>query len=240
MNGERPLEGRVAAVTGGAGGIGTAIAARLAADGARVFSLDVAPAESAASIPCDLREESSVSTAFARLVQTAGRLDLLIHAAGVSRDSVLWKLKSDEWDLVQSVNLRGAFLAMRSAIPMMREAGGGRIVLVGSINGSRGKFGLSAYAASKAGLTGLAKSAARETGRFGITVNVVEPGMVRTALTETLPDDVRATALRETLLGTMTEPADIAASIAFLCGPGGSRITGQVLRVDAGQYLGSS
>lgn len=235
-----PLQGMVAALTGGAGGIGTAIAKRLAGDGARVVSLDVAPAEAAESIPCDLREESSVSTAFTRLVQATGRLDILVHAAGVSRDSVLWKLKSDEWDLVQAVNLRGAFLAMRSAIPMMREAGGGRIVLVGSINGSRGKFGLSAYAASKAGLVGLAKSAARETGRFGITVNVVEPGMVATPLTEALPDDVRATALRETLLGSMTEPDDVAGAIAFLCGPGGRRITGQVLRVDAGQFLGSS
>lgn len=235
-----PLEGQIAAITGGAGGIGTAIANRLAEDGARVFSLDLAPTEVAESITCDLREESSVSTAFTRLVQSTGKLDILVHAAGVSRDSVLWKLKADDWDLVQSVNLRGAFLAMRSSIPMMREAKGGRIVLVGSINGSRGKFGLSAYAASKAGLTGLAKSAAREVGRFGITVNVVEPGMVRTAMTETLPDDVRAAALRETLLGSMTEPEDVAAAIAFLCGPGGRRVTGQVLRVDAGQFLGSS
>jgi len=240
MSAVRPLEGQVAAITGGAGGIGTAIANRLAEDGARVFSLDLAPAEVAESITCDLREESSVSSAFQHLVQATGKLDILVHAAGVSRDSVLWKLKADEWDLVHSVNLRGAFLAMRSSIPMMREAGGGRIVLVGSINGSRGKFGLSAYAASKAGLTGLAKSAAREAGRFGITVNVVEPGMVRTAMTETLPDDIRATALRETLLGSMTEPEDVAAAIAFLCGPGGRRVTGQVLRVDAGQFLGSS
>lgn len=240
MSAVRPLEGQVGAITGGAGGIGTAIANRLAGDGARVFSLDLAPAEVAESITCDLREESSVSSAFQQLVHLTGKLDILVHAAGVSRDSVLWKLKADEWDLVHSVNLRGAFLAMRSSIPMMREAGGGRIVLIGSINGSRGKFGLSAYAASKAGLTGLAKSAAREAGRFGITVNVVEPGMVRTAMTEKLPDDVRATALRETLLGSMTEPEDVAAAIAFLCGPGGRRVTGQVLRVDAGQFLGSS
>lgn len=240
MNAPRPLEGQVAAITGGAGGIGVAVARRLASEGARVFSLDLASTEAAETIPCDVRNEDSVVSAFARLAQHAGRLDFLVHAAGVSRDAVVWKLSADDWDLVQSVNLRGAFLAMRTAVPMMREAGGGRIVLVGSINGSRGKFGLSAYAASKAGLTGLAKSAAREAGRFGITVNVVEPGMVRTAMTEALPEEVRAAALRETLLGAMTEPDDIAASIAFLCGPGGRRITGQVLRVDAGQFLGSS
>jgi acetoacetyl-CoA reductase/3-oxoacyl-[acyl-carrier protein] reductase len=240
MSEARPLEGQVAAITGGAGGIGVAIARRLVSDGARVFSLDLAPAEAGETISCDVRNEDSVASAFARLAQIAGRLDILVHAAGVSRDAVVWKLSSDDWDLVHSVNLRGAFLAIRSAVPMMREAGGGRIVLVGSINGSRGKFGLSAYAASKAGLTGLGKSVARESGRFGITVNVVEPGMVRTAMTEALPDDIRAAALRETLLGTMTEPEDVAAAIAFLSGPGGRRITGQVLRVDAGQYLGSS
>ncbi len=240
MSETRPLEGQVAAITGGAGGIGVAIARRLASDGARVFSLDLTPSETGETISCDVRNEDSVASAFARLAQIAGRLDILVHAAGVSRDAVVWKLSSDDWDLVHSVNLRGAFLAIRSAVPMMREAGGGRIVLVGSINGSRGKFGLSAYAASKAGLTGLAKSAARESGRFGITVNVVEPGMVRTAMTEALPEDIRAAALRETLLGTMIEPEDVAAAIAFLSGPGGRRITGQVLRVDAGQYLGSS
>ncbi|MCM2317217.1 MAG: SDR family oxidoreductase [Thermoanaerobaculia bacterium] len=239
MNAQRPLDGQVAAITGGAGGIGVAIARRLAAEGARVFSLDLESTEAAQPIPCDVRNEDSVVSAFSRLAQLAGRLDILVHAAGVSRDAVVWKLSAEDWDLVQSVNLRGGFLAMRSAIPMMRETGGGRIVLVGSINGSRGKFGLSAYAASKAGLTGLTKSAAREAGRFGVTVNIVEPGMVRTAMTEALPEDVRAAALRETLLGSMTEPDDVAASIAFLCGPGGRRITGQVLRVDAGQFLGS-
>ena len=237
MNAQRPLDGQVAAITGGAGGIGVAIARRLAAEGARVFSLDLESTEAAEAIRCDMRNEDSVVSAFARLAQLAGRLDILVHAAGVSRDAVVWKLAADDWDLVQSVNLRGGFLAMRSAIPMMREAGGGRIVLVGSINGARGKFGLSAYAASKAGLTGLAKSAARDAGRFGVTINVVEPGMVRTSMTESLPEEIRAAALRETLLGAMTEPEDIAAAIAFLSGPGGRRITGQVLRVDAGQYL---
>lgn len=237
MNALRPLDGKIAAITGGAGGIGVAIARRLASDGARVFSLDLESTEAAEAIPCDMRNEDSIVSAFARVAQLAGRLDILVHAAGVSRDAVVWKLATEDWDLVQSVNLRGGFLAMRVAIPMMREAGGGRIVLVGSINGSRGKFGLSAYAASKAGLTGLAKSAAREAGRFGVTINVVEPGMVRTSMTEALPEEIRAAALRETLLGAMTEPDDIAAAIAFLSGPGGRRITGQVLRVDAGQYL---
>ena len=113
-------------------------------------------------------------------------------------------------------------------------------MLIGSINGSRGKFGTSAYSASKAGLLGLAKSVARETGRFGITVNVVEPGWVRTPLTESLPAAAREAAQAETLLGSLVEMSDVAASVKFLCGPGGGRITGQILRVDGGQFLGGA
>ena len=122
----------------------------------------------------------------------------------------------------------------------MLERGWGRIVFIGSINGSRGKFGTSAYSASKAGLIGLAKTMARETGRFGICVNVVEPGMVTTGRTASLPDEVLAKAIDETLLGKLVGPEDIAATVAFLCGPGAGGITGQVIRVDAGQVLGSS
>jgi len=113
-------------------------------------------------------------------------------------------------------------------------------VLIGSINGSRGKFGTSAYSASKAGLLGMAKSVAREIGRFGILVNVIEPGWVRTPMTEAVPQAVRDAALSESLLGSFLEPVDVAASVRFLCGPGAAHITGQILRVDGGQYLGQT
>ncbi len=112
-------------------------------------------------------------------------------------------------------------------------------MLIGSINGSRGKFGTSAYSASKAGLLGLAKSVAREVGRFGILINVVEPGWVRTPLTEALPKEIRDAAVAESPLGKLLEPSDVAAAVLFLCGPGASHITGQILRVDGGQYLGA-
>ena len=227
----------VAVVTGGSGGIGRAIVAALSEGGATVISLDLTPPPSGAWISCDVRDDQSVANAVGNVVAIHGRIDIAVHAAGVARDAVVWKLAVDDWDLVHDVNLRGAFLLLRHVIPAMRSSGSGRAILIGSINGSRGKFGASAYAASKAGLIGLAKSVCRETGRFGICVNVVEPGWVRTPMTETLPDEVRQRALEETLLGELVEPDDIASAVVYLAGPGGRRITGQVLRVDSGQYV---
>jgi len=223
----------VAVVTGGSGGIGRVIVSALRETGATVVNLDL----QAADVACDVREDASVARAIARVLELHGRLDIVVHAAGIARDAVVWKLAVEDWDLVQQVNLRGAFLLLRHAVPAMRSGGGGRVILIGSINGSRGKFGTSAYAASKAGLIGFAKSVSRETGRFGIRVNVVEPGWVRTPLTESLPDSVRQQALDETLLGELVEPEDIAAAVVFLAGPAARRVTGQILRVDAGQYL---
>lgn len=225
------LTGKVAVVTGGSGGIGRAIVQSLRDAGAIALSLDVANGD----VACDVRDDAAVARAIAAVEETYGRLDVAVHAAGIARDAVVWKLSVDDWDAVQQVNLRGAFLVMRHAVPAMRRAGGGRIVLIGSINGARGKLGTAAYSASKAGLLGLAKSAARETGRFGITVNVIEPGWVRTPLTEAAAQPVKDAALAETLLGDFVEPGDVAAAVAFLAEA--RHITGQTLRVDAGQYL---
>ena len=238
---KRALENRIAVVTGGSGAIGSAIIAGLERQGACAVSLDVArpAAEAAAFQDCDVREDNSVASAIAKVQRTYGRLDLVIHAAGVSREAVVWKLAVEDWDLVQGVNLRGAFLLLRHAIPMMRAGEGGRIVLIGSINGSRGKFGTSAYSASKAGLIVLARTVAREVARLGILINVVEPGWVRTPFTDSLPQAVRDAALAENLVGKYVEPADVAAAVTFLCGPGAQQVTGQILRVDGGQSLGS-
>jgi 3-oxoacyl-[acyl-carrier protein] reductase len=235
------LENKIAVVTGGSGAIGSAIMAGLEQQGACAVSLDVArPAAGAAPFQaCDVRDDASVASAIAEVQRTYRRLDLVVHAAGVSREAVLWKLAVEDWDFVQSVNLRGAFLLLRHAIPVMRAGEGGRIVLIGSINGSRGKFGTSAYSASKAGLIALARTVAREVARLGILINVVEPGWVRTPLTDSLPQSVRDAALAESLVGRYVEPADVANAVAFLCGPGARQITGQILRVDGGQSLGS-
>ncbi len=238
---EAPLAGKVAVVTGGSGGIGQAIIAGLQTAGAAAISLDlVAPPAGGVSsqwISCDVRDDASVVAAIARAVDDFERVDLAIHAAGIARDAVVWKLSLDDWDAIQQVNLRGAFSLIRHTVPIMRAAGAGRIVLIGSINGSRGKVGTSAYSASKAGLIGLAKSVSREVGRFGVLVNVVEPGWVRTPLTEKVDEKTRQAAVAETQTGDLVEPCDVAAAVVFLCGPGARRVTGQILRVDSGQYL---
>jgi len=240
MNATGELAGQVAIVTGGSGAIGSAIVQALTQAGATAISLDMTEAKKPGTpwVRCDVREDKSVAAAIDSVYQQYGRLDIAVHAAGISRDAVIWKLPAEDWDLVQAVNLRGAFLLLRHAIPHLRSGTGGRIALIGSINGSRGKFGTAAYSASKAGLLGLMKTAAREVGRFGITVNVIEPGWVRTPLTEVVSEEIREAALAESLLGTLLEPADVAAAVLYLCGPGGQRVTGQVLRVDAGQFLG--
>ena len=235
------LKDKVAVVTGGSGAIGSAIIAALEEQGVRAVSLDVAqPLSGGLYQACDVGSDASVSSALAAVQRDHGRLDLVVHAAGISREGVLWKLAVEDWDAVQRVNLRGAFLLLRHAIPLMRASSGGRVVLIGSINGSRGKFGTAAYSASKAGLIALAKSAAREVARFGILINIVEPGWVLTPLTKSMPHTIQDAALAESLLGKFVEPADVAAAVAFLCGPGARQITGQIIRVDGGQSLGSA
>ncbi len=228
------MSDRVAVVVGGAGAIGAAIVHQLRESGVRTIVLDV---EGTDAIACDVRDAESVARAISDGEKLTGRIDIVVYAAGVSHEAVVWKLPVDESDHMHAVNLRGVFLVLREAIPILRRGEGGSIVLIGSINGSRGKRGTAAYSASKAGLVGLAKSVARETGRFGITVNVVEPRWVRTPMTESLPKEVRDAALAETLLGTFAEPEDVAAMVAFLCSPAGRRITGQIVRVDAGQLV---
>lgn len=233
------LQGQVALVTGGSGGIGDAVLSALQQRGAHGVTLDLVPSsrDGVQWHETDMRSERSVQSAVEELFEQHGRIDIAVHAAGVSRDAVVWKLTSEDWDLVHAVNLRGAFLLLHHLVPCMRQGNAGRVVLIGSINGSRGKFGLSAYASSKAGLLGLCRSVARETARFGVLVNVVEPGMVRTQMIDALPDAVRQGAIDETLVGRLAEPEDVANAVSFLCGPESRHVTGQILRVDGGQYL---
>lgn len=235
------LRGKTALVTGGAGGIGSAVIGRLIEAGARVANLDLAGTraiEGALSLPCDLRDGSAVAESFAALDGAFGRLDVLVHAAGITRDGVLWKLSTDDWSEVLRVNLDAAFHVLREAAPRMRRGGGGAIVLISSINGERGKFGQSNYAASKAGLIGLGRTAARELGGFGVRVNVVAPGFIRTPMTDDLPEATRRRSIAETVLGRPGEPDDVARATIFLVSDLARHVTGQLLRVDGGQLIG--
>jgi len=234
------LPGRVALVTGGGGGIGRAVTWRLKEAGARVVSLDLprTPAgEGIHDVPCDLSDPAAIDGAFAQVGKRFERLDVVVHCAGITRDGVLWKMTEEDWSQVLRVNLDAAFHLLRNAVPRMREAGRGSVVLVSSINGERGKFGQANYAASKAGLIGLARTAAREAGAFGIRVNVVAPGMIATEMTRRLPENVVQAAAGEAALGRIGEPDDVARAVLFLASEAARHITGQVLRVDGGQLI---
>ena len=239
--GEPPLlTGRVALVAGASGGIGRAVVAQLLAAGARVLAVDregVAAPPGAESLPCDLGDRQAIEALFAGLPARTDALHLLVHCAGITADRVLWKLADEDWQRLMSVNLDSAFRLLRGATPWLREAGGGAVVLVTSINGERGKFGQSAYAASKAGMIGLGRTAARELGRFDIRVNLVAPGMIETAMTADLPAEVVQAARDETALGRLGRPEDVARAVLYLLSPWSAHVTGQVLRVDGGQLM---
>jgi acetoacetyl-CoA reductase/3-oxoacyl-[acyl-carrier protein] reductase len=234
------LTGRVAVVAGGAGAIGRAVARRLHAGGARVYSLDRREGSEepgVTGVVCDLTDSSQIAAALAGIDAESGRLDIVIHAAGVVRDGRLWKITDDDWRAVLSSNLDSAFYLLRAATPFLRRAGGS-VVMVSSINGERGKIGQAAYAASKAGMNALAKTAARELGAFGIRVNVVAPGWITTPMTADLADEIREKARQESPLARLGDPDDVARAVWFLSGGLSSHITGQILRVDGGQLIG--
>lgn len=228
------LSGQTALVTGGSGGIGAAVVELLLQAGAEVYVVDLpdrSPPEGARYLPCDLGDPRALEA----LCRELPAATLFVHCAGITRDGVVWKLKDDDWDAVLRVNLDSAFRLARAVVPTMRAEGFGRIVLVSSINGERGKFGQANYAASKAGLIGFARSVARETGRFGIRVNVVAPGLIETPMTDALPEAVKARAVDETAVGKAGRPEDVARAVLYLCSRLSSHVTGQVLRVDGGQ-----
>ena len=231
--------GDVALVTGAGRGIGRAIAARLSEAGARVHGFDVEPGEATPDGPrlhaVDVRDPAAVERAVEAVVGAEGRIDLLVNAAGIARDRALWKLPLEDWDAVLDVNLSGAYRVLRAVAPHMRERSRGRIVQIASINGLRGKFGQSSYSASKAGLIGLTRTAARELGPRGITVNAIAPGLVDTAMTKDLPPDILDTALAETATGRLGTVDDVVACALFLLSEEAAHVTGEVLRVDGGQ-----
>lgn len=233
------FKGRVAVVTGGARGIGLSITRALVDHGAEVHVFDVAQGEEADKVPytfhqVDIADSTSVADAVSRL---PAQVSLLVNNAGITRDRSMVNMSDDEWQSVLSVNLTGAFNMARALAPAMRKAGYGRIVNITSINGMRGKFGQANYCASKAGLIGLTKTLARELGPKGVTVNAVAPGMVMTRMAMGLPEEIIAKAKAESVLPELAKPEDVANVVLFLLSDAARMITGEVIRVDAGQYI---
>jgi 3-oxoacyl-[acyl-carrier protein] reductase len=227
---------RTVLVTGSSSGIGAATCARFQSGGMRVLGLDRVPPLGSAfeSLDCDVSDSSSVAAAVRTIVERHGGFDCVVHCAGIVRDAVLWKMSDLQWDEVLRVNLTGTFKILRETIPVLRQRGGGAIVLLSSVNGLRGKFGQANYAASKAGVIALMRTAAVETGRFGIRVNAIAPGMVDTAMTRALPPHVTQEAVERAPLARVGTAAEIAEAAWYLCSDAASYITGEVLRVDGG------
>ena len=236
------FSGRVVWVTGAARGIGLACARAFATRGAQVVGMDLQLSESLTecaphSVELNVADAEAVSRTAAMLAESNLSPDIVVNNAGITRDGVHWKLSDADWSSVLAVNLSGAFHVMREATPLMRSLGRGSVVNIASINGERGKLGQANYSAAKAGLIGLTKATARECGRFGIRVNAVAPGMVETEMAQQLQGDVKKKAIEETLLGRIARPEDVANCVLFLASPMAAHITGQVIRVDGGQYL---
>jgi 3-oxoacyl-[acyl-carrier protein] reductase len=245
------LKDKAAIVTGSSLGIGSAAALYLAECGADVAvnyrkhdkeAKDLADriekmGRRALAVKCDVSSFSDVEKMIEEVTAEFGRLDILVNNAGINRDGVIWKMTEEMWDSVLDTDLKGYFNFIRAVSPKFREQKSGRIVNVTSINGLRGKFGQANYSAAKAGIIGLTKAVARELGKYSINVNAVAPGMILTDMMSGLPDDIKQKAVDETVLGRLGTPQEVASVIAFLCAEESRHITGEVIKIDGGQYI---
>ncbi len=247
------LEGKNAIVTGGSQGIGTAVSLDLAREGANVCLTYRRHGEEAERIAAEIREMGRKALALqcdiavfdeAKAVVDAavaefGSVDILVNNAGMNWDGVSWKMSEEQWDRVLEVNLKGYFNFVRHTAPLLKAQKGGKVVNVTSINGLRGKFGQTNYSASKAGIIGFTKALARELGAFGVNVNAVAPGLIETAMLResSYREKIVGMAMGEIVLKRVGLPEEVASVISFLASEKSRHVTGEVIRVDGGQYI---
>ncbi|MCP9274471.1 3-oxoacyl-ACP reductase FabG [Mycolicibacterium arenosum] len=243
------LEGKTAVVTGGAQGIGFAIAERFIAEGARVVLGDLDPeateaavqklggADVARAVTCDVTSAADVEALVNAAVTEFGALDVMINNAGITRDATMRKMTEDQFDQVIAVHLKGTWNGTRLAAGIMREAGGGAIINISSISGKVGLMGQTNYSAAKAGIVGMTKAAAKEVAHLGVRINAIQPGLIRSAMTEAMPQRIWDAKLAEVPMGRAGEPGEIASVAVFLASDLSSYMTGTVLEVTGGRYM---
>ena len=241
------LTGKTALVTGATGGIGAAIArvlhkagATVAISGTRAAVLDELKAELGDRvhvIACNLSDAADVEKLVPAAEAAMGSVDILVNNAGITRDGLILRMKDEDWDLVLSINLKGAFLCTKSALKYMSKQRSGTIINIASIVGAMGNAGQANYVASKAGLIGLTKTIAREYSNRNVTANAVAPGFIDTAMTQALSEQVRTDLAKQIPLGRLGSSEDVANAVRFLASPAAAYITGQVIHVNGGMYM---
>lgn len=245
------LKGRVALVTGASRGLGAAIASQLAIQGADIAFTYRSDVRSARKLEKHMRalgrrcmsrqacvsDYNKAQEIVADVRDRLRGLHILICNAGVASSAPLMKMSEAEWDEVMDVSLKGAFNYIRAAAPLFAEQNYGKVVCIGSINGLRGRIGTVSYNTAKAGLLGLVKTAAAELGRYNVNVNLVAPGFIETTTQVETPELIRDLVLKECVIKRLAQPEDISPCVAFLASDDSRHITGQIIKVDAGQYL---
>lgn len=245
------MKGKVALITGGGSGIGAAVALDLARHGADVAIMDLQLGEGtrasltgiesqgvrSLSLMADVADRGRAREVVAKVREHLGGIHILVTCAGINRDAMIWKMTAEDWSTVIDVDLTGTFYYCQAVSPIFREQRYGKIVTLSSINGLRGKLGQVNYSAAKAGVIGLTKALAKELARSNINVNAVAPGFILTPMTAGMPAQARDAAVAEIPLARPGSPEDVAAVVTFLCSDRARHITGEVIKVDGGQYI---
>jgi len=245
------LEDKNAIVTGGSMGIGTSIALGLAEEGCNVainYRRHDAEAKEVVdkitkmgrrglAIKADVSSYDDAQNMVQTVIKEFGGLDIMVCNAGITWDGVIWKMSEKQWDTVIGVNLKGYFNYNKAAAMVFKDQRHGKIVNISSINGLRGKFAQTNYSAAKGGEIAMSKSLAKELGKFNVNVNVVAPGMVMTEMAQSIPPEFLNKAVDETVLGRIASPEDCANLVVFLCSDRARHITGEVIKIDGGQYV---